>query len=244
MIFSKIKKENKRSIYFLGIKLFSYTKKTNQTIKDELRYFRDWQTDFYKDRPEKFPVVLMEAEKETLIQYLRQSKNYLEFGAGGSSFLALLNSDTTVYSVESDKDWVDYLRSWTFMRNKETEGKINFFVADIGQTKAWGYPADESRKNSYPDYSSNIFARITDTDIDTVFVDGRFRVACVVASAIHYPDAVILVHDYTKRRHYHIVESLFDVTDITDTLVALKLKKAQETKALQNLYDEYKYNPD
>ena len=48
---------------------------------------------------------------------------------------------------------------------------------------------------------------------DTVLVDGRFRVACFLASLIYLqPGAVILWDDYRGRDSYYVVESIVKPT--------------------------------
>ena len=42
-----------------------------------------------------------------------------------------------------------------------------------------------------------------------LFIDGRFRVACCALVAKYMrPDAVVAIHDYRHRKHYHAVETL------------------------------------
>lgn len=210
-------------------------------LEQELAFLKAWQTDFYKEIPQKFPVVLTEDEKSILTAYQKKSKNYLEFGSGGSTFLALIHSNTNIYSVESDKNWIDYLRSWRIISSQESAKKVFFHIVNIGKTKEWGMPVDESRKDFYPTYSSDIFTLIDKKTIDTIFVDGRFRVACILAGAINCPQATILVHDYTFRNEYHVVEEFLDIKETVDTLVVLKLKKDCNIDKLNKAYESYKF---
>lgn len=213
-------------------------------IKQELQNIRNWQCNFYKDIPEKFPLRLSEKEQEALINYLKNSNNYLEFGSGGSSFLALLNSNAKVYSVESDETWIDYLRTWKFIRKNEENKRILFNVVNIGSTKEWGYPVDDRNREKFPDYSMNIFKNLNKINIDTVFIDGRFRIACALAALINYPNAIILIHDYTFRSNYHVLEQYLDKIETIDTLSIFKIKKDIDKQVLYKAYNQYKYDID
>lgn len=74
-----------------------------QIINDKLDNIYNWQCNFYNDIPNKFPLIMTEKEQEILIKYIKQSKVFLEFGSGGSTFLSVIHGNCTIYSVESDK---------------------------------------------------------------------------------------------------------------------------------------------
>ena len=248
MIFEKRKKGTKRELLFLGKKFFSYSKFDKDKwcekilkLEQELEYIKNWQTDFFKDIPEKFPLIMSEKERNLLIKHIKLSQKHIEFGAGGSSFLALLYSDAVVYSVESNKNWIDYIQSWKFIRDKERENKISFNVIDIGQTGDWGYPVNNSNETDYPKYSLSIFEKLKDTHVDTIFIDGRFRVACALASILYCPYAKILMHDYTIRKEYHVIEEFLDICEVADTLTVFSLKKNFNQLRVKELYEKYKY---
>ncbi len=235
---TKIKKIEKELSYIQQRQLETKIKK----IEKELSYIQQWQSDFYKETPENFPVILSENEQNTLIKYLQQSNNYAEFGAGGSTFLILLNSTANIYSVESDINWINYLRSWKFITTKEKEEKIQFYHVDIGKIADWGMPIDDSKKDDYPNYSASIFNTLDPNIIDTVFIDGRFRVACTLATIKNCSkNTIIILHDYTVREHYHIIEEFLDIVEKTDTLVVFRIKENVDANRLNELYEDYKY---
>ena len=117
--------------------------KEYNNIESKLEHIYSWQQNFYKDTPKEFPMVLTESEKQTLCKYFSTSENYLEFGAGGSTFLALENSKTNIFSVESDTNWLDYLRSYKNIRESEQAGRLAFYPIFIGKVKKWGFPTDD-----------------------------------------------------------------------------------------------------
>lgn len=216
---------------------------TNNIVNNlsiELKYINQWQCNYYKSNPDKYPVILTDAEKVLLCKYLETSNKYIEFGAGGSTFLALSNSSADIYSTEADKSWIDYLRSFNIIRNSEEAGRLKFYNIYIGKTKKWSYPEDSSCKNYYPEYSSRVF---NDVSADTIFVDGRFRVACVLNSIIHSSNETkILLHDYIDRPYYHIIENYLDIIETADSLAVFKIKDNIDRNELEHLYEEYKYD--
>ncbi len=123
-------------------------------LKEEVDYIKNWQQDFYKEKPTKYPICLSEKEVEKLINIFKYSKNYLEYGLGGSTFLALSSNVEKITTVESDQDWIFYIQSWASIATNIKKGRLNIRHINIGKIGAWGHPIDESEKNNYPDYST------------------------------------------------------------------------------------------
>ena len=193
----------------------------------------------------KYPIILTRDEKKLLIKYLKKSKKYLEFGAGGSTFLALLKSNTKIYSVESDINWLNYLREWRIIKFFEKNQRLNFNFVNIGKTKEFGFPADEKHKDLFPNYSKSVYEINDITDFDTIFIDGRFRVACTLAAILNTKqDTKIILHDYAKRENYHIIEHFLDKIESADTMVVFKKKDNINIDEVKDLYEKYKYIAD
>lgn len=189
-----------------------------------------------------YPIRLSAKERDTLIKYVKQSKQYLEFGSGGSTFLTICNSDAKIYSVESDISWIYYLRNWEIIKKAEKDNNLYFQYINIGKTGAWGKPINDSCQELYPNYSEYIFKKLDKIDIDTVFIDGRFRVACVLSAILYYSgNTTILIHDYENREYYHIVEEFLSKTYTADTLAVFTIKKDINIDKVKTLYEKYKY---
>ncbi len=198
--------------------------------------------DYYKNTTDAFPIELTKDEKITLVKYLNESKNYLEFGSGGSTFLALSTMKTKIYSIESDINWIEHLKTFSTISNSIENGKLNLYHINIGKTKEWGYSINDDLKENYPNYSSEIFEKIKKDEIDLVLIDGRFRVACGLQTIINCSkNAKIIIHDYTKREEYHILEEFLDIIETIDTLAVFKIKDEIDTEKAKNLYEEYKF---
>ena len=214
----------------------------NNNLNSQLTLFKEWQINFNRQVPNKYPIRLTDDEISLLCKYLQSSKNYLEFGSGGSTFLALINSVPDIYSVESDADWIEYLRTYKIIQNAEQNEQLKFHHVDIGKTKEWGYPADDSKRDNYGLYSSDIFNTIKNTDIDLVFIDGRFRVACAISAIMNCnSDIRIILHDYTIREYYKTIEKFLDIVESADTLVVFKPKTDLSKTELNEIYEQYKY---
>lgn len=195
--------------------------------------------DQFSQQPKKFPIQLSQNERSFLLKQLSNSRNYLEFGSGGSTFLSILHSNTKIYSVESDINWLEYLRKWKIV--KENEGKRLFFnYIDIGKTGEWGVPIEKDKEHLYENYSKSIFT--LKKDFDLVFVDGRFRVACVLQTLLNCPETTkILMHDFNDRPFYHNILDFLEIIDTADTMALFKIKNL-DRKKITILYDKEKNN--
>lgn len=210
------------------------------------RLDREIKLDKLRDRPEKFPIQLSPNEKEYLesvFGYIRREGggNYLEFGSGGSTFLALLTSKIKkVVSVESDANWIDYLMGWKIISDSVNQGRLDFVKVDIGEVGEWGVPLNDEKKDLYPNYHSKVFE--DKQDFDLVFIDGRFRVACLCSSIIHCNRNIkILIHDFNNRPYYHKVIEFLDFIDTCDTLAEFKIRENIDKQKLLKLYEESKF---
>lgn len=190
--------------------------------------------------PQNFSLVMSKAEVEFLKREIQTVKTYLEFGSGGSTILAVLYSNLTkIVSVESDMEYIQFLRKWRIIRQAENK-KLFFFPVNIGKVGRWGYPAEEDKRELFPLYSSKVFE--TDVNYDLVLIDGRFRCACALKVAQYSSDETkILIHDYVNRPAYHCIEQFLEKIVTVDTMVLFKKKKDIDMAFLNELYEKYKY---
>lgn len=171
---------------------------------------------------------------------MRGGGQYLEFGSGGSTFLALLHAQVCIISVESDKNWIEHLRDWKLIKDAENR-RLQFIYVNIGEVGEWGVPLEiEKSKKSFPNYSAQVFE--TYKDFDVVFIDGRFRIACLLQSVLHCPKHTrILMHDFNNRAFYHQILKFVDFIDTCDTLAEFRIKENIDKQRLLAMYEEYKY---
>ncbi len=113
--------------------------------------------------------------------------------------------------MESDAAWAEMMRGW-FAANP-AKGRAHIQHVDIGPTRDWGHPVDESRIRSWPDYALKVWETPGFRHPDVVLVDGRFRLACFLTTAYRITRPVTLFFDdYAPRAAYHKAETLFPVS--------------------------------
>ena len=167
-----------------------------------------------------FTLSLPPQEADFLRSQYRNPHIVLEYGSGGSSFLALEgHSNTKLYSCETDKDWLDRLCKETQKRN--LSHRFTPIFCDIGPTENWGYPCfqkkglDWNRMLLFMDYAITPWKQLQlqKESPTIILIDGRFRVASFVTTlAFVQSKALILFDDYTDRPYYHSIERLLSPT--------------------------------
>lgn len=141
---------------------------------------------------------------------LAKSSFYLEYGMGGSTFLAH-QSGKTFLSIESDPLF------YNAVCDKLSAGpnqRLRLF--ELGIIGPWSVPVFKSgplaKTDLWREYVCSCWSEVSGPALpDLVLIDGRFRKACLVQSLIMLassPDAQILVDDYVGRPYYHEVESI------------------------------------
>ena len=202
--------------------------------------------DSFSPWPKLYSWAMTNAERTLFDRTVKNSKQYLEFGSGGSTLRILEKSNATVYSVESSADWIQFLRTYFFVRRHEGK-RLTFFPIDIGKTKEWGHPEDDTAKHLFPSYSSAFFDSIDPKKLDVILVDGRFRVACVLSTILHtyssdHNNQIIMIHDFWQREYYHDVLNYLEVIDKVDSLGVFKVKDGIDIDLVRKDYDAYKFD--
>lgn len=181
-------------------------------------------------------ITMSQPEIELFSSFLRASDSYFEFGMGGSTCLAASLVKSHVCSVDSDTGWIEKVRGELL----EGAGKVNLIHVDVGPTGAWGTPINHDKAHLFDAYS----LAITRPDLprfDLCLVDGRFRVACFLQAIVHLdPDAVIGIHDYVARPHYHVVEEFARPIASTGQLVFFVRRKSADLRALKKVLDAHR----
>ena len=126
------------------------------------------------------------------------------------------------------------------VRDAIAAGRVSLNHVNVGPTGAWGIPSDEQCKHLWPRYPELPWARGSDHDL--IFVDGRFRVACVLHAALRASlDALIVVHDFWNRPRYHVVLPFLEWQGSCGTLAVFKGRRGTDKAWAQALIDEYQY---
>lgn len=150
----------------------------------------------------------MEDEGINLLEkHMANSNTYLEYGSGGSTVFAAIKGIPNIHSIDSDIGFLDAVKARALEQN--SNASINLHPVNIGPTKEWGHPTDKSHADQWPKYSCAAWDFFLEKNInpDLILIDGRFRVACFLASLMFAkPGTVILFDDYFDRPGYHSVE--------------------------------------
>ncbi|GGG61381.1 hypothetical protein GCM10011415_04330 [Salipiger pallidus] len=165
-----------------------------------------------------------EAEAALLRDLYGRAQVILEYGSGGSTVLASELPGRTVFSVESDRDWAQMMRGW-FDQNPPADGtEVDVIWADIGETKDWGHPKDDSEWRRWPRYPLEVWGLKEFRQPDVVLVDGRFRVGCALATAyLAERPMALLFDDYAPREHYHKVEEFLGAPQMTGRMARFEI---------------------
>lgn len=168
---------------------------------------------------------------------LAKASIFLEYGAGGSTVLASEMGVRTIYSVESDRGFLDAVTG-AVAETKSEANLIDHFV-DIGPTAEWGNPKDSTKAAKWPHYASSIWTRIFEENLphpDLILIDGRFRVACFLA-CLHFakPGTTILFDDYYDRPHYHVVEKYLTPVSRNGRMAEFRTEEAPPPRATLDL---------
>lgn len=152
-------------------------------------------------------MTLPEAETAALHAAYVDADVILEYGSGGSTVMAAEMPGKTVFSIESDRDWVEMMRAWFELNPPAFGTDVDVIWSDVGETKKWGYPADTKEYLRYAHYPLKIWDLDEFRQPDVVFIDGRFRPGCAIATALRTQKSVrVFWDDYTGRKTYHDTE--------------------------------------
>lgn len=180
------------------------------------------------------------AERKLFKKYLKKAKSYFEFGSGGSTVWAV-KEGLRVEGVESDAKWVRALKD-------KLGDKCQVESIDIGPTKEWGVPVSGEFQHHFSEYSQAIHRH--KQSFDLILVDGRFRVACTIASIIHITEhmhnqemARIFIHDFWNRPPYHVVLEFLEVVEQVDTAGVFKVRQGIDRAQLDALWTKFSKNP-
>lgn len=165
---------------------------------------------------------------------------YLEYGGGGSTLLAARLGVRNIFTVESDRFFADELQ-----RRLERDGhgaRAHVAAVDIGETGRWGYPLTRERIADWPAYPLDVWTDLAQRRLspDLVLIDGRFRIACFLASLLHgRAGATVLFDDYEDRvAHYGAVERFLRPDRIVGGAALFTIPPAETVRGLEPALEE------
>lgn len=175
----------------------------------------------------------------------RERRHVVEFGCGGSTVLFLENEVGVLDSVETDAAWAAKVCAEPGVAVALHAGRFRMHTVDIGRTKAWGYPADETAKARWSSYPRAIWRDLSPPAVDFVFIDGRFRVACALVALLQVaPPVLIVVHDFWWRlKIYGEILEFLDVVQRAGSLGVFAPRGDMDRSRVEKLLDAYLADP-
>ena len=171
---------------------------------------------------------LFKGEDDLFREELARATSYLEFGTGGSTLRAATSGVRRIVSVDSDQTWVRKISDRIAAERSTVD--IELIHCDIGRTGEWGMPTDYGQVANWPQYFVQPWGRfLTANDTpDLIFVDGRFRVACVLYSLLNLcirrptKAARIMIHDFSYRPFYGRILEHASIVATANSLVVVR----------------------
>ena len=195
-----------------------------------------------------FPPWMRPDEIRFLDEVLSKADAYLEFGIGNSTLFALDHQNLgCVKGIESSKEWFEMVVKDPSISAAMAKGRLELVHVNVGPTGIYGYPAGNSAKDKWKEYSSQTFSRCGQTaQHRVVLVDGRFRVACFLKMLKSMaPDDLkrteILIHDYD--RYYHVIEKFAGLVESHGNLALFHGKPDVSEARLQEMISHFENEP-
>ena len=192
----------------------------------------------------KFPLLFfnphMRRNEYVLFKDLCKNKKvFLEYGSGGST-IHLLKNNKSVFSVESNPDYYQYMCSLKYIRRNQNLN-LHYLFINLGPTNEWGEPLSKEYIDEWPRYYEQIWQQIDPAlhKVDLVLIDGRFRICCCLYSilkAIEYNwlDMVFVFHDFWRRDLYHVVLNFLQESISAENLVSFRMKNSIDVNELKD----------
>ena len=180
-------------------------------------------------------------EEECYKHLLSLSKRVVEYGIGGSTLMALRQRGVTNFvCVESDPRWIARVSQISVVRTAISRDIAKILHVDIGRVGDWGAPIDEEKIDQWFRYPAAPWEHIDHADL--VFVDGRFRVACIMESVLRaQPHTLIAVHDFWSRPSYHVTLPFLEWQQSCDTLGVFRSKMAIDRERAMALLEKSRH---
>ncbi|KAI2508614.1 O-linked N-acetylglucosamine transferase SPINDLY family [Fragilaria crotonensis] len=137
---------------------------------------------------------LRDKDRVLLAQIYRNASSVFEFGLGESTLIASHVGVPRYSGIDSDALWVSQSRD-------AVHPHFRFYLADIGSTGKWGFPNGSTLPKTILNYQIAPLL-VEPSAFDVYMVDGRMRLACMIASFLHasrhgapHNHTMVLLHD-------------------------------------------------
>lgn len=173
---------------------------------------------------ERFPIAFSRGGCALFLERLSQARVVFEYGSGGTTLAAASSPARRVVAVESDPEWRDAVLARA--RQMRIADRVVLLFADIGFVAEGrlGAPRDDSAWRRFPDYplAPWRYARRHGLDPDLVVIDGRFRVASLLATCVSIRrETSVLFDDFPHRPNYRVIDEFLEPAALMDDRLAL-----------------------
>uniref|UniRef100_A0A7S3L194 Uncharacterized protein n=1 Tax=Amphora coffeiformis TaxID=265554 RepID=A0A7S3L194_9STRA len=225
---------------FDNIVQVAYERATEPTISERPSFDIDWW-----ERESNLTTTggLRRKDRILLAEVYSKAESVFEYGLGESTYMADYLKVPRYAGTDSDPGWVD-------MARRRVSDHFRFYFSDIGATREWGYPINEKLAKSVFNYQLGPLI-VESLPFDVYMVDGRYRLASVLASFLHASarggdpaETTVLLHDCHptngQRKVYNKANHLLNLTDHSGTLLCVYQRFPNTTdEQLEELWYEH-----
>ena len=173
----------------------------------------------------------------------------LEWGSGGSTnFIAWYSKK--LYSVEHVQTFCQNILQKKITRINILNNKLEYVCVNETNVSNWGRYTDKEKVKSkiYRNYIEIVDKFFPDENYkpDIIYVDGRFRVAATLKGLLLIKNkkltstsGFILIHDYTHRRPYHVIEQFLIRNKTVSSLAKFIPRDDIQWDQVNIMYEKY-----
>jgi len=168
---------------------------------------------------------LLDSDRLLIGELYFNATSVFEFGLGESTKIAAHVGVPRYSGVDSDALWV------TKAREDASMDHFRFYFGDIGKTRNFGNPTNESLQKIHYNYQIAPLAAESKA-FDFYLVDGRYRTACACASFLHAMShggdmsrVMVAVHDSDRDLYGLHIGKVAKVVEKSKLLSVYKLNK-------------------
>jgi len=188
---------------------------------------------------------LADSDRELIADLYYHAESVFEYGIGESTAIAATTNLPRYAGVDSSAEWVSTARS-------HAPDRFRFSFADVGPTRDWGNPVNNETLAKMALNYQLAPLKVERDPFDVYLVDGRWRVACVMASFLHaiqtggdMSKIRVVLHDYAGRGgpegSYGIVESIATIEKRSEKAVVLAKRRDVTNVDIFNAWRRFRH---
>ena len=180
--------------------------------------------------------ILFDGDDNLFKSLISEVKTYFEYGCVKSTEYMYKNSNASIFSVDTSKEWAVKTLNLSKYSNND---RLNVKWIDVGDVADWGYPTSFKKKQNFVKYANWFWSFRLKPDL--VVIDGRFRVLCFLTSVMYAPVGTkIIFDDYTNRPFYHVVEEFLKIKDTCGRQALFEVNERSKKLIDKSVISEFK----